>query len=351
MLRGFDAAAVLGLLIALLAATTWPRSRLAWAATAIGLITAIAMDQQRLQPWAYQSLLYAMLFATRPWRSARPWVMAIAVSVYFYSSAGKIDFQFVHTVGKDMVQAFARPLGGLDDPLATRLAFLLPAGEMVIALLLTLPPTRRLGGGLAIAMHVALIGLLGPWMLGHSFGVLTWNTVLAGQAWILFVRRQGSGDLEPKHTSAWARWPVNAGVCLALIAPLTERRGYWDHWPSWALYSPHNSRIDFEVHRSALQRLPAAWQTYVRDDEDGDGWQRFDLESLSLDQRWVPVYPQARYQLQLGLRIADRYKLQDAIRATIKGVSDRWSGHRQQSFALGRDELWRQNREYWIGSP
>jgi len=351
-------AALLGVVLVASAVAVWmPQRRIAWLGIAVCLAFLILLDQHRLQPWAYQTWLYSLLFFTRPWHSARRSLMAIAISVYLFSAAGKFDFQFAHTVGRDLFQALAQPLGGVGDARASRLALLLPAGELVTALLLILPPTRRAGGVLAIAMHVTLFLLLGPWALNHSLGVLTWNALLATQAWLLFVRKPNAERREPANGDAPSendrgtllRWPVNGVVLVALLAPLAERRGYWDHWTSWALYSPHNSRVDLEVHRSAVERLPEAYRDYLRGDGDVDAWRELDVERLSLDTRRVPLYPQARYQTQLALSIADEYQLDRAVRAIVKGTSDRWTGTRDEQFAIGRDALQETDKHYWLG--
>ncbi len=65
-----------------------------WAAIALGMGLLVVLDQHRLQPWAYQTILYALLLAGLPWFKARRWIMAIGISIYFYSAAGKFDSVF-----------------------------------------------------------------------------------------------------------------------------------------------------------------------------------------------------------------------------------------------------------------
>ena len=64
----------------------------------------------------------------------------------------------------------------------------------------------------------------------------------------------------------------------ALVLPLSERSGYWDHWLSWALYSPHNSRAEIQIHQSAVDQLPQIAATYLMPDDDADGRFLCDLE-------------------------------------------------------------------------
>ena len=348
-----ESGALAGLVIGLLEAVFVGRGRWNWWLIAFSLGMLVVIDQQRLQPWVYQSILYSFILAGLPWREGRKWVIAVAVSIYFYSAAGKLDYQFVHTVGNQMVQRLLAPLGGVNESTATALAFGLPAGELTVALLIAIGKTRRVGGVCAIAMHLTLIGLLGPWSLGHSNGVLIWNALLAVQSWVLFVdaapevtRESGGKD----KGNVGVGWVVRVLVLLALLAPLSERRGYWDHWTSWALYSPHSSRAEVQLHRSVLERMPHGVRHYLDEDDDGDGWHDLDLGRWSLQQRQVPIYPQARYQLAIALQLAEQSELEHGIRVKVKQVSDRWTGRRQESFLIGRRDLENAMRRYWLTS-
>ena len=137
-------------------------------------------------------------------------------------------------------------------------------------------------------------------------------------------------------------------IVAAIAAPLLERRGYWDHWTSWSLYSPHTSHVDIELHQSAIDRLSPVLQTFLLDDTDHDGWQVLDLGSWSLATRRVPVYPQARYQLALAAELSHQYGLTDEIRARLLGVSDRWSGKREQLMMRNRNEIEAATEAFWL---
>ncbi|MCC9600365.1 hypothetical protein LOC67_07310 [Stieleria sp. JC731] len=327
-----------------------------WAGVSIGLLTLVIADQHRLQPWCYQTMAYGVLFACCQWRETRFWMTLLTASIYLFSAAGKLDFQFTHTVGQQMVATALAwfSAGNFEHGLTSKIALSLPITELLIGVLVAVPRTRRYGGFAAIAMHISLIGLLGPWSLNHSFGVLCWNVLLAVQIWVLFVRSDGHVEAESSDAASLSKarhpvlpWLARVLLIGMLIAPLSERFGYWDHWTSWSLYSPHTSRAVIQVHHSAMDQLPPEVRPYL-DDLDGDGWGELHLDDWSIEDRLVPIYPQARYQLAVADRLADRFKLDKAIRVELRSASDRWNGQRKSTYLIGANEVKQAMNRYWF---
>ncbi|TWU45087.1 hypothetical protein Q31b_02580 [Novipirellula aureliae] len=334
-------------------------SRTMWWVITASLVFSFLLNQHRLQPWAYQSAIYAAVFASMSVAQAKRWLVMIAASIYLYSGIGKIDFQFVHTVGQDFLNAVWFPGIGrfadqFDAPTMVRLAYALPISEALVAIALLIPWSRRTAGLCAIGMHLSLLAILGPWNLDHSAGVLCWNVLLVAQAWFLFVcpsleleadseKMAPEGETQRPHPVA-SRFSM-AIVIVAVVMPLGERFGYWDHWTSWALYSPHTSRVEIEIHESAIDRLPVEIVPFLSD-VDGDHWNKLDLSRWSISHLNVPIYPQSRYQLTIANRLANQFELRDAIRVFVKGVSDRRTGRREVQSLLGQraiNERFRQN--------
>ncbi|WP_404306703.1 hypothetical protein [Neorhodopirellula lusitana] len=346
--------------------------RASWCTIAITFAVAFTADQHRLQPWAYQLALYAVLFALVPRQRVVGYLQLLTISIYAYSSIGKFDYQFLHTVGQEFLAAAAGLVGiqveTWDESIRTKLAAGFPAIELLAAILLVIPKTRRIGGWLAIAMHASLLVLLSPWVMSHSAGVLTWNVFLAGQAYLLFCRptstdganvKSGEGErpdeATPLPTNPWQAMLANAIVAVAILLPLTERRGrhdatqfHWDHWLSWALYSPHNSRVHAEIHRNVLGKMPAELQGMVSDDTDGDGWQTLDLDKWSLQTRGVPILPQARYQLLVAGKLARANDWNREIRCVLRSASDRFDGTRSETWLRDYQAMHEAENRFWL---
>lgn len=331
--------------------------RIAWCAISAALILGFLIDQHRLQPWAYQTCLYGLIWTLVSRQHSLPLLRVITASIYFYSSLGKFDFQFVHTVGQEFLSTAAGFVGldssAWDESLRHRLVLIFPATECLVAVACLAPPTRKLGGVLAIAMHGSLLLMLSPWGMNHSFGVLTWNVVLAGQAYFLFVRPVETPAVADRPFVRWALASIL--TLLVVVLPWSERRDrtndgawHWDHWLSWSLYSPHTSRFYFEVHRSRLSDVAPELRAAIDVDPDGDGWHAIDMGKWSLDLRGVPVLPQARYQLLLAIKLAERHDWRDAVRGVVRSASDRHDGTRREEWLIGQKEMEKAASTYWL---
>ncbi|TWU57842.1 hypothetical protein [Rubripirellula reticaptiva] len=324
-----------------------PITRAGWIVVVVGLVVSFALDQHRLQPWAYQLAIYALMFAALDPARLRQWIIPVAASVYIYSAMGKFDFQFAHTVGQDFLAAVARPFGvnldAIDETMRTRLALIFPATELLAGLALLIPRIRPIAGVIITMMHATLIAILGPWSLDHSLGVLTWNAALMFQTYWWMIRRPiptNFTDVNGKKQPSTHRSVLTTMVIgLVLIAPLTERWGVWDHWLSWSLYSPHTSRVDIQVHDSATSAMNEDIVSMLEADDDNDGWRTFPLSRWALDSRGVPVYPQSRYQLDLAIEFAKQQGLDRDVRASLQSMSNRWTGTRDRKWLGGLAEM------------
>lgn len=331
-----------------------------WMIVSISLLICFLSDQHRLQPWAYQSFLYSMLFGTLQSDKWKKWMLPIIVSIYAYSAAGKYDAQFFHTVGNEMIGFMGRvspfELPILSSEYRHIFVAIFPTSEILIALLLIFKRSRAPASIAAICMHLSLIAILGPWGKNHSFGVLLWNAMLIGQHLYLITcsrlkQRAGQADSNPSSVSGYNSKRIPVLFCtwtIVLVAPCLERTGFWDHWTSWSLYSPHTSRARIEFHQSVVNSLGKLQRQALISDDDQDQWYEIDLGTWSLAERSVPVYPQARYQLDLAHHLAQDLKLENEIRVKLQGVSNRKTGERIEERLLNLKEIKNARKQFWL---
>lgn len=308
---------------------------------AVGLLVRLILaDQHRFQPWAYQYIVTTLALATMPAARGLRCARRFLIALYAYSGLSKLDVTFTRELGLLFLSGIVGPFGvdvaTISEPWRTAGVLAMPSGELLVALGLAVPATRRIGLIGAVGLHATLIGLLGPWGLGHSTIVLVWNVALLVEVLVLFSPRpEGVTAATPPARVAWIEVPARLIVLAALVMPAFERYGFWDTWPSFALYASHAERVDVAVAAGQEGRYPSSVRARLGP-PDGTGSRRLDLNGWSLDQRGTPVYPQGRAMLGLAAALARGGPGGPReVRATILGRADRWTGRRSSQALSG----------------
>lgn len=332
-----------------------------WWLVIVAGIGLVLLNQHRLQAWFYHLLIFSLIFTLKQPDDQLKWLRRIVVSVYVYSALGKLDFEFVHTVGQDFLEALASLLGlsvadwSDNDRIVVTLLF--PIIELAIGVGLAIHKTRRASGVAAILFHLTLAALVfGP--LKHSWGVFLWNLQFAIQAMLLFAWPSTVANSSTSHATlarsqmqgSWLERIVRTGLFAILLLPLGERMGYWDHWPSWGLYAPHSSRVRVTVARFSFQQLPDSLQQVLKDEDLEETEVELPLARWSFRELGVPIYPQARFQLGVARRIAESLESEFAIRVEIRSSADRFTGERKTIILNGSREIRQTAGPFWLGS-
>ena len=324
-----------GLVIALgLAMAGWKwRPLLGLALVFLGYL--IAGDQNRLQPWAYQFAGFALVMVMAPKPRAMSLARWLVASLYFYSGLSKLDASFVRELGPTFLDAGLTPLGLAPAtwPKAARTALVLamPIWEMVVAVGLMRQRTRRFALVGAIGQHLALLGLLGPWALDQSLNVLIWNGAMIAEDLALFVRPTASGPIRGETVAGKVAAAV---VGVAVVLPLGEPIGWFDAWPSHALYASHCERADLLIHDDDADRFAKSVQSRLGP-ADLAGWRRLDLTGWSRDRRGTPVYPQNRVVLGIAEALAKTPGAIRPVRVVEWGRAGRFDGRRDRVESVG----------------
>ncbi len=324
-------------------AMTWRRGTLGAVAL---LAVLVAGDQNRLQPWVYQYLVTATALAL----SSEPWGLRLSrwflILLYLHSGLSKLDVTFTRELGPAFLQAGLRPFGLRpgDWPEVWRdgLAVAMPFGELLVALGLAWRVTRRLALGGAVGLHVGLLAILGPWGLGHSTIVLVWNVALLVEDLILF-GPWAEGPREPLRDLGHSMPAVAWLIGLVGVLPFGERWGFWDTWPSFAVYASHNERTDILVHRDDRDFYPTSIRSHLQP-LPGNHWFVLDLTGWSRSLRRVPVYPQGRVGNGVAEALARSYRTPHLLRVVHRGRAGRFTGHRERDVSVGLDEIRRSGR-------
>ena len=337
----------------------------------VSLLALFCLDQHRFQPWAYQLWIFTAVWLCCGIHLRLFWMRGLIVSIYFYSAIGKFDYEFLHTVGQQMLGALMMQFGqdpvSIPDWLRLSLVATFPLAELAVAAGLSWSKSRRIAGWLAICLHMTLIVILGPLGLNHRLGVLLWNLSFAVQVYLLFVVKQQSINKDALCEQVIAPKSINRlqsflqACCFVMMStvivlPITERFGIWDHWPSWALYAPHSSRVYVEVSGQSLHRLPVDLVALIKhprpmpEIEDMPDWVSIPIDAWSLQTLDTPIYPQARFQLGVARQIASEVNSDFQVRVTLLGSAGRFDGLRQREVFEERLLLERAGANYWLNS-
>ena len=321
----------------------------------LAALLATGLDQHRWQPWFYEAGLFALAMCCFSPARAVPLLRALLVSIYLFSALGKLDYQFLHTVGPQFVTAGCQLLriSTKDWPalLPVLLSVLFPVVELIGGVGLLIKRFRKAAIVLLIIMHAGLLLILGPLGLDHRPGVLIWNVSFIFQVMLLFGQQPAADPSATIEENPASQRSVRSSYLFAilLLLPLLEPWGFLDHWLSWGLYSPRNSRVTLEIYQLPGERLPADMQPYVRPSRFREGMVELRMDQWSLAGLGVPIYPQDRFQLGVAAAVIEEAKLQ-AFVITRQSMSERFSGDRKEQEIKSRDQLEEELGRYWINA-
>ena len=111
-------------------------------------------------------------------------------------------------------------------------------------------------------------------------------------------------------------------LAIVIVMPALQPWGYWDIWPSWAVYSARGGWTTSFVHHDDLEKLPPAVRHFVGPPPPLSDWHPIDVDAWSLRELHCPVYPQSRFRLAVAAALSRSAR----IRVERRSAPDRFSG-------------------------
>lgn len=331
---------------------------------AITLTGLLLLDQHRSQPWAYQFVLVAVVLAAAPHPLAISLLRVLTISIYLHSALSKIDYSFCTGLGHRLLLEFSSqfcgpsPAGDQPGPTGAW-PLLFPIGELLVAVGLIWPVSRRCAMWCAAGMHLLLLILLGPWGLGHSAGVLIWNGYFIAQNFILFgctpntVNRPTTDPVLIQRTIP-SQWVAVLLIGWSVLWPSLEPWGYCDLWPAWGLYAQHGEQLTVWITDRGKQRLPAIWQesaTRKLNVSNRPGDWSLHPQQVSLKSVAAPLYPQNRFQLGVILNLFTGAGIEpEDVSAIWYFPANRWTGARRSIQLTSLPELQKMADRCWLNA-
>ncbi|MHC4877238.1 MAG: hypothetical protein ACYTGL_12145, partial [Planctomycetota bacterium] len=294
--------------------------RLACVAIVLTGIGLVLLNQHRLQPWLYHLMLLCPILAIGPTptrkdetRSVALLVVLLTASLYFWSAISKCDRAFVEGHGQTFVEAIAGVLGVSlkfwSPEMRATAAATLPVGELLVAIGLLIARFRRPALLASLLMHGLLITAVGPWAMDQRPGVMIWNLLFILQNVLLLRFRAHIAVSAPVERASRSLLFARAIVLVAAVLPALRFAGWYDNWPSWAVYTASNERVYVLVAEDAVDRLLPEVQRFVQPRAINDGWMWLRTDLWSIAAVDAPLYPQKRFFVACALAVAQQGEL------------------------------------------
>jgi uncharacterized membrane protein YphA (DoxX/SURF4 family) len=261
------------------------------------------MDQTRWQPWVFQ---YSFLLAVvalcscndaddqRALNTAR----LIVASTYIFSGLQKINVNFMANDFPWIVEPITRVFPSTLD-LVDAFAIAVPFVQLAFGIGLLTQRFRRAALILAVAMHLFILAMFGPFGLDWNNIVWPWTAAMAIFDILLF---SGGPEFSWRAIVWRGRDPVHvAAVVLFATLPSLSFVNLWDSYLSSALYSGNLTEAQIYLTDAGKASLPAAiGSRAVRTSPDTNvlNLQRWAIEDLN-----VTPYPETRVYRAIARRV------------------------------------------------
>ncbi|MBI1348745.1 hypothetical protein GC163_20930 [bacterium] len=356
-------------LTGLLVVSSRPGRTIAAMVTACGFAMLFLSDQHRLQPWAWQFFLLAILVALADERGIVTGWRWLAISIYVYSALSKFDVVFVENWGRIFSTLFAPKIASWQVPssswtqvyLEQVLPWTLPAGELLVAILLAIPRTRRYGLYGSWMMHLSLLGILGPMGLNHSWGVIGWNLFFLAQNALLWWEWGPFVVIAETHEAVTtpSRQRLTYGYLAIIVSyPALYPLGLLDAWLGWAVYAPPYQKVHLRLRQSMRPELfgpvRSVQPQWGLSGEKPDWYPALNLEHWSHETLGVPSYPSVRFETAVFMDVWQPEVPLGSYYFQRYHRTSRWqhalSPTKPEHIIFDYEALWNHAAEFWFNA-
>jgi len=247
------------------------------------------IDQNRLQPYFYQSIL--IIFVVSYLRTNKKnstiilhCLMLIFIATYFWSGIHKINSNFY----LQWEHALNKHFSYIPQIIRTTFTYLVAPIELFMGVFLLFNKTRKFGVIAIILMHITIISTL-IW-LGYGFNVIPWNLQNIMSVIILFWTYKSTESLD--ILSRFYNLKKAFIIFMVFILPLSNLYGFWDHLLSFSFFSSKLNYYYVEIlDENLYKKLP---KTITKHIQDYEGKHILYLNSWSGEINKVLLYPEDR---------------------------------------------------------
>lgn len=245
------------------------------------------VDQNRLQPYFYQSFLTILAISlfpkTAPPKKVLYAVMLIFIATYFWSGVHKLNAIFY----EQWMHALNKHFSFIPQSLLQAFTYAVPWLEAIMGVLLLFNTTRKFIVAFIVSMHTIIIVLL--IYLGYGFNVIPWNVQNILSVIVLFWGLKTYGPFEIFK----ANFNYQKGIVLffTFLLPFSNIFGLWDHLLSYSFFTSKLKYYYIEVNEELEEKLPKHIHQYYR---YNDNKPRIYMNEWAGDVNKVLFYPEDR---------------------------------------------------------
>lgn len=229
------------------------------------------VDQNRLQPYFYQSALTLLAIVIFPKkadsRKVLYTVILIFFATYFWSGIQKLNDAFYVRWFDALEKHFLCTAGAeeivicLPEWFLKAFTYAVPWLEASMGILLLFNKTRKFGLIFTLFMHVIITYLL--FFLGYGFNVVPWNIQNMISAIALFWGLQTTGPLD----FFISKFDIQRAllIFMVMVLPLMNyTTGFYDHLLSFHFFTADLKYYNVFLHEDLVDKLPKDAQDFTR---------------------------------------------------------------------------------------
>jgi len=242
------------------------------------LAVLIALDLNRFQPWLYEYLIIIFMYLVPSKNSQENEqknssenleetkagaVLCLLVAIYFFSGLQKFNWRFLAFMGPWLLGFSHSPaISCQDNTLAITASAVLALTEVGLALALCFGKTRKVGIGLSVIMHAAILYSVGPHRFNINAAIWPWNITQVALL-IICCMQLGKRNLFDKTLLQSAMQQPLLALVLALVCLVVPALGLLqiaDPYPAFAFYTGDIPEGKLYFEKSLQSKLPSLMQ-------------------------------------------------------------------------------------------
>tara|TARA_B100000809_G_scaffold264657_1_gene321077 strand:+ start:5221 stop:6366 length:1146 start_codon:yes stop_codon:yes gene_type:complete len=219
------------------------------------------VDQNRLQPYLYQSIITLLFIYIFP-KEGRERTIVFAISLlffatYFWSGIHKLNEIFY----TQWMHALSKHFSFIPKQLLLIFTYAVPYVEALLGIGLFIDKIRKATILFIVGMHIIIIGLL--FYLGYGYNVVPWNLQNILSVFVLFWCYQTRNTAQ----TFFFNFNYKKGIVIifTFLLPFSNLFGIWDHLLSFSYFTSKLNYYYIEINDDELkENLPEHIKQFYR---------------------------------------------------------------------------------------